>query len=118
MIRSDILVEIFEGFDNDEKTLSKDESNQLTDILNKLVQHLRTVSWNPRFYKPRQAVFPKHVKRENCSLYLFRATPSIYIVLTFDDDPLFNQKILGLFRIANSSNKLELYNDIAQKLYQ
>ena len=117
MIRPDIEVEIFGEFDKSERALPEDERERLTIVLNNLVQRLRKFGWCPRFYKPRYAVFPEHVKRKNCSLYLFNATKDSTVILTFDDDPLFNQKVLGLFGIANNQNKVEIYNNIAQKLY-
>lgn len=118
MIRPDVLVEIFQEFDDEEKKLPKDVRKQLTDILNKLVQDIRKKGWIHKFFKPQGAIYPEHIKkRKYSSLYLFKAMPTLYIVLTFDDDFINNQKVLGLFKIADSEHKLEAYNYIASHLY-
>lgn len=113
----DVLVEITKWFDDEEKKLSAKERGDLTKSLNKLVQSARDVRFPRRLYRTNKLLFPQIIKREDSTMYLFKATPSLRVVLTLDDDPIFNHRIMKLMRVSNAKSITEVFNDTARLLY-
>lgn len=52
------------------------------------------------------------------SLYVLRASPQIRVILTIEEDPLFDQKIVTLFRVVRHDDMDRAFNSIAESLYQ
>lgn len=118
MNRFNIEVEITRGFDNDEKTLSRESKALLTNSLDELVKTARHTAFPRKLYKPSTVKFPDNIKREDSSLYVFKATRNLSVVLAFDDDPIFKRKLMTLFRVVMSNQIIEAFDDIANRLYR
>jgi len=118
MRKIDITVEITKGFDSDEKSLPKNLREILTDRLNDLVETAHKGLFPRKLYKPSTVQFPLNVKKEDSSLYMFKATSTLSVVLAFDKDPIFHQKIITLYRVVSTEIAIEAFNNIAKKIYQ
>ncbi|EDN65346.1 conserved hypothetical protein [Beggiatoa sp. PS] len=51
------------------------------------------------------------------TLYSLKVNESIRIILTVDEDPIFEQVIFTLFRVVKKSLASEAYHDVAQLIY-
>lgn len=64
---------------------------------------------------------PREIQLTNrccSSLYVMPAGHDRAIILTLDEDPIFDQLIISLIRLVPSSTCTEVYMDVAQKIYQ
>lgn len=52
------------------------------------------------------------------SLYVLRLDHQIKVLITIDEDPLFEQVILTLMRIIRTGNLEKVYRAVAESLYQ
>lgn len=112
----DIEIIITDMFEEQEKKLSPDERNAFSDSMENLVQTLRRKNWTNKLYHPQGALYPSDIKKSDFSLHLYKATPTLYTILTIHEDHLFQQKVLRLYQIAHKEDKIEKFNDIAEKI--
>ena len=119
MIRKrNVLIEITKGFDADEKRLSSFERQNLDKALNELVKLSREQSWPRKLYRSHNVSFPASISQQESTLYMFKATRKYRVILTFDEDPIFNQRIIQLLRIASINESVEVFNSVASLLYK
>jgi len=52
------------------------------------------------------------------SLYILRTSPKLRVILAIDEDPIFEQIILTLFRVFKRGDLEKVYKSIANSLYQ
>ncbi len=52
------------------------------------------------------------------SLYSLIINPKIRVILTIDDEPIFDRIIITLFRVVNSSEASEAYNSVVKSIYK
>lgn len=52
------------------------------------------------------------------SLYSIVVKPNVHVILTVDEDPLFDQVIVTLLRVVKRPELYNTYTSIAQSLYQ
>ncbi|MDQ2808802.1 MAG: hypothetical protein M3Z04_18145 [Chloroflexota bacterium] len=52
------------------------------------------------------------------SLQVLRINPQIRVILTIDEDPIFDQIIITLWRMVQHDDLTKAFNGIAQSLYQ
>ncbi len=116
--KRNVVIEITRGFDNDEKQLSLSERRGLDKSLNELVESAREQSWPRKLYRSHRVVFPATVAQKDSTLYMFKATRFHIVILTFDEDPIFNQRIIQLLRIVSIRDSVEVFNAVANLLYR
>lgn len=112
-----ISVEITSGFDDEERKLPSLDRLYLKKELNRLVSDISRYGWSHRIYRSKNLIFPKTIKRENSSLYLFKANKKYGVVLSVDNDPIFAQKIVTLFRVTENINLQKAFQTTAELLY-
>lgn len=66
-------------------------------------------------YRPHKINMPEGLES---SLYVLRVSPQIRVILTIEEDPLFDQKIITLFRVVKHDDMERAFNSIAESLYQ
>lgn len=66
-------------------------------------------------YRPHKINMPEGLES---SLYVLRVSPQIRAILTIEEDPLFDQKIITLFRVVKHDDMERAFNSIAESLYQ
>lgn len=113
-----VIVEISQGFDDDEKQLTLQERSSVTRNLNALVRLAKNTTHITQLYRTSGVVFPKTIKREDSSLYMFKSSENTRVILTYDMDPVFNQKIISLYRIVKPQEVKEAFNTTAKLLYK
>lgn len=113
----DMIIESTKNFEQDLETFIQVDREIIIDQLNKFFPTFSTdkASFYRRLYR-----FP-HLKLINdyeASLYSLSITPKIRVILTIDEDPIFEQTIITLFRVVNHSELEQAYNSVAESLYQ
>lgn len=66
-------------------------------------------------YRPHKINMPEGL---DSSLYVLRVSPQIRVILTIEEDPLFDQKAITLFRVVRHDDMERAFNSIAESLYQ
>lgn len=66
-------------------------------------------------YRPHKIKMPEGLES---SLYVLRVSPQIRVILTIEADPLFDQKVITLFRVVKHDDMERAFNSIAESLYQ
>lgn len=117
-MKRNVLIETTKGFNLDEKTLSDFERRNVSKALNELIKSAREELWPRRLYRSGNLSFPNTISQKDSSLYMFKATNKFRIILTFDEDPIFNQRIIQLCRIATMANSAKVFNSVADLLYK
>lgn len=112
-----VEVNITQGFDSDEKRLPEKERESLTKSLNEFVHNAKNGLFPKKLFRRKGVVFPNDINKGDSSLYMLNATESLCVILAFDNDSLFQQKIITLFRVVNKSQAVEAFNSTASLIY-
>lgn len=113
----DIQVDITDDFDKSYKKIPQPKRKLIGDKINQLVDNLR--NGNKRsLIRSRDLEFPANIKKSQSTLYIFRATPEFRVVVSLDDDPMFNQKVLTLYDITRQDSIAVSFMAVATKLYK
>lgn len=110
----------FESTKKFEKELEKFQSKEKNRIILKLNQYSQLLeSDTGDFYKHAyQPVKLKLVGDNESSLYALRVGPDIRIIMTVDEDPLFDQVIITLLHVVRHSKLDKVFKGIAESIYQ
>lgn len=114
--KMDILYEATRQFERDLEHIRDKKS--IIKNLNKLCYCLKTDDTDP-FYK--SLVKPAAIKLKDdliATLYILRINQDFRIILSVDEDPLFNQVVITLYCIVRPNNYKKAFADIGKKLYQ
>jgi len=112
---------LFESSKTFEKELSKfppKERSLIVDKINKYCSVLETENMKAFFTKAYQPTKIKLHGEMESSLYTLRINKDIRVILTVDDDPLFNQTIITLLHVVRHSSLEKTFRGIAEALYQ
>ena len=110
----------FESTKKFEKELGKFPSKIKSQIVLKLNQYSQLLESKPQdFYNHAyQPIQLKLTGDNESSLYALRVNKDIRIILTVDEDPLFDQILITLLHIVRHSNLNKVFNGIAESIYQ
>ena len=111
---------IFESTKKFEKELAQfqnKEKKKIIEKINSICSLLETKRQNffKRVYKP---LMIKLLNQQDSSLYTLRINKDIRVVLTVDDDPIFDQIIISLLHVVRHDAIKNVYQGIAESLYQ
>jgi hypothetical protein len=97
--------------------LSPDDRARVLETLRRSYALLRD---NPRsFFGKAQRPLPIHLKGGlSSSLYSLRAGRNIRLIMAVDDDPVFGQVLVTLFRVVRHEEVERSYRSIAHMLYR
>lgn len=104
-------------FKNDLSKLSKDDRQRIVESIN---LHAST-------FDPEQGVETAHINQPlkyklpeglDSTLYALRATNVLRVILSIDNDPIFDTKLVTLFRIVSRGKLDQEYSSVAESLYQ
>ncbi len=112
-----ILIESTAIFEQDLRRLSQDRKNKIIGEINNFVNLISDGKFNG-FHKLYGIPHILDLGEYDSSLYVLRVSGELEIVLAIDEDPIFNQTILSLFRLTDSIKITEVYQEIAAHLYQ
>ena len=113
----ELLFESTDKFENDLNQFSDREKSQIVEKLNHRCATLK--NGFTTFY--RSVVRPLKIRLRNdfeASLYSLKVNRDIRIILTVDDDPLFDQIIITLMRVVRQHDLETAFRGIAESLYQ
>ena len=111
---------LFESTKKFEKELKKFTDRDKHLIVGKINQYCAFLLNEPKqFYSRAFKPCRLHLTGEyEDSLYALRVNKDIRVVLTVDEDPLFEQIIITLLHVARHSTINKVYKGIAESLYQ
>lgn len=112
-----IKFDITRPFEKDLKKLGAKEKDRVVAAIDRYAATFDTeldVS-TQHVYRPHKINMPEGL---DSSLYVLRASPQVRVILTIEEDPLFDQKIVTLFRVVRHDDMDRAFNSIAESLYQ
>jgi len=113
----DVLIESTKYFEQDLDQLSQDNRKAVIQTINNFA-NLFPENDSSAYKKLHQPSVSLDLNGYDSSLYVLRAVEQLRIILTVDEDPLFDQVILNLFRVVDREDVETSYQDIAKALYQ
>ncbi|AUT04032.1 hypothetical protein CLI64_28660 [Nostoc sp. CENA543] len=111
------LIESTKDFERD---LEKFNNKEKFKIVKKLNRYVEILSKNKTFLD-KQAFKLKEIKLSDdydSSLYALIIDKDIRLIVTIDDDPIFDTTVVTLFRVVNTEDASKAYNSVAESLYQ
>ncbi|MBE9049263.1 hypothetical protein IQ243_02360 [Nostocales cyanobacterium LEGE 11386] len=113
----DILIESTKEFEQDLEKFSNTEKFKIIKKLNRYVE-LLSKEKNLIYQNSTQLREIRLNKNYDSSIYSLRINEKIRIILTIDDDPIFERTLITLFRAVKPEDAPKAYNSVAESLYQ
>ncbi len=113
----EILIESTKEFEQD---LEKFNNQEKFKIIKKLNRYVELLSKNKNLLE-NQAFKLKDIKLSadyESSLYALIIDKDIRLIITIDDDPIFDATVITLFRVVYTEDAAKAYNSVAESLYQ
>ncbi|MFN7639666.1 MAG: hypothetical protein ACK6CP_15835 [Pseudanabaena sp.] len=111
----DILIESTSRFEQDLSSMSEGEKDIAIQKINDCAALFPEHKINA-YRKLRR--LPLSISGYDSSLYTMRISPESRIILAVDEDPIFGQVILTLFRVANRDDFNKAYQVVVESLYK
>lgn len=112
----DILFESTKKFEKDLKKLTPQERERIIEKINLVGQHYLTSKSNAEHV---HVYRPLKIKLEDdTTLFAIKVSPKLRVLFTLDEDPLFDQIIMTLFRITSPEKYEKVLKGISESLYQ
>lgn len=113
----DILIESTKDFEQDLEQFSKTEKFNIIKTMN---HYFELLSKDKNlFYQYSEQLRKIHLnKHYDSSIYSLKINEKIRIILTIDDDPIYDSTIVTLFRVVTTEEALKAYTSVAESLYQ
>jgi hypothetical protein len=111
----DILIESTSRFEQDLSSMSEGEKDIAIQKINDCAALFPEHKINA-YRKLRR--LPLNISGYDSSLYTMQISPESRIILTVDEDPIFDQVILTLFRVANRDDFNKAYQVVVESLYK
>lgn len=109
----------FESTKKFEKELNKFPDKERGRIVQKLNQYTQLLESDvSAFYKHVYKPIKLKLVDDESSLYVLKIGQDIRIILTVDEDPIFEQTLVTLIRIVKNSKLEKVFKGIAESLYQ
>jgi len=112
----DVLIESTKKFEKDLKNLTNTERSITVKKINDCAALLPNHQFNYR--KLRRMPLSSALKGYESSLYTLKVSQKLRVILAVDEDPIFDQFILTLFRVVKWDEIDQVYQSIAESLYQ
>jgi hypothetical protein len=116
-INVDVLIESTKSFEQDLDKLSQDEKAIAVQKINDCATLFPTQKGSV-YQKLRRPLLISGLNEDESSLYTFRISKDLSVILAVDEDPIFEQVIFTLFRVVNLNDRDQAYRDVAKSLYQ
>ncbi|MBN1618350.1 hypothetical protein JW887_03340 [Candidatus Dojkabacteria bacterium] len=108
--------QITKKFENDLKKFGAQDKQIITESINKYCSLLPLNGKRSRqFYQPHTIELTDNL---DSSLYVLKVARHIRVILTIDEDPLFDQLMITLLRVVNTNEAEHAYTVVSQSLYQ
>lgn len=113
----EVIIESTKGFESDIAKLNKDEKTAVIETINSCVG-LFSTNKIALYNQLRQLALPSLANGYDSSLYTLPVSKQLTVILTIDEDPIFQQNIFTLFRVINDTELDTAYKELAEFLYQ
>ncbi|MBW4505336.1 MAG: hypothetical protein KME64_02320 [Scytonematopsis contorta HA4267-MV1] len=113
----DILIESTKAFEEDLAKLSEDDKAVVIKKINGCTSLFTTDKAN-LYKKMRHLNLPSFTNGYESSLYALGVSEKLIVILTVDEDPIFEQVIFTLFRVSKHEDIDKAYKSVAESLYQ
>lgn len=113
----ELQFDITRRFEKDMDRLSKDDQRRVAGSIDRYASAFDVDQGDPthHIYQPHMSPLPEGF---DSSLYVLRATQQIRVILTIENDPLFDRKIVTLIRAVKHDQLARAFDSIAESLYQ
>lgn len=113
----EVLIESTRGFENDLDSLDEAEKALVVESINDCASLFPTHKTDV-YRKLHHLPLLSNLNGYESSLYTLRTSQELRVILTVDEDPIFEQVILTLFRVVNHRDLDRTYEAVAASLYQ
>ena len=113
----DILIESTRNFEQDLERLSNEEKAITVKKINDCASLFPTQKVDV-YRKLRRLSLLSGLNGYESSLYTFKVSQKLRVILAVDEDPIFGQVIFTLFRVVEHDDIDAVYRGIAESLYQ
>jgi len=112
-----LVFEVNDKFEKDLKRLGPPHHRMIVDKINAICSLLK---YEPKvfFQHVYRPLIPHLAKGFKSSMYVLRADRDIRVILTVDEDPIFEQIIVTLMRVVRHNDLDKAFRGIAEALYQ
>ncbi|WP_413166575.1 hypothetical protein ACL6C3_07665 [Capilliphycus salinus ALCB114379] len=113
----DIVVESTEAFKQDLTGFSEAEQSIILEQIQQGIPLLfgEKISRDKRLHQFESFQLPHNY---GSSLYSFRVDYRIRVILSFDEDPIFERTLITLFRAVESQKSSETYKQVGEQIYR
>lgn len=113
----ELVIDSTKKFEKDLEAFSETEKPLIIEKMNQYFQMLSTdkASFYRRLYQVKKL---RLINQYDSSLYTLKINHKIRLILTIDEDPIFDQTIITLFRVVKHSDISKAYDSVAESLYQ
>lgn len=111
-----IVINIVESFEQDLKKLSPQDSQKINQKLDLFFTQLQ--EGNIKFLTNKLKKVPIQLLIYTSSLYFLKIDVRLGIILFFEDDPIFSQKIVTLLRVFLHRDFKKILKDLTESYYQ
>jgi hypothetical protein len=113
----DILIESTRGFERDIDKLSEEQKAATIRKINDCAS-LFPIQKADVYRKLHRLPLISVINGYESSLYTFKVSYKLTVILTVDEDPIFGQVIFTLFRVVKHDDLDKAYKSVAESLYQ
>ncbi|MGB5960712.1 MAG: hypothetical protein WBG73_08655 [Coleofasciculaceae cyanobacterium] len=112
-----LVIESTKKFEEELEAFSETEKLLIIEKMNQYFQMLSAdkVSFYRRLDQVKKL---RLINQYDSSLYTLRLNNKIRLILTIDEDPIYDQTIITLFRVVKISDISKAYDSVAESLYQ
>lgn len=112
-----LVIESTKKFEEELQAFSETEKLLIIEKMNQYFQMLSAdkVSFYRRLDQVKKL---RLINQYDSSLYTLKINNKIRLILTIDEDPIYDQTIITLFRVVKHSDISKAYDSVAESLYQ
>lgn len=113
----EIQFDITRLFDKDVSQFPPSDQNQIADSIDQYAATYDTEQGEDtqQIYQPHPIELPNGLES---SLYVLKAAPQIRVILAIDNDPIFDRRLITLFRAVKRDELNQAFDSLAKILYQ
>lgn len=105
-------------FEKDMDKLEKKYREKVVKDINKIAKYAEMNRLDSIYKELHKVSNFSFLDDDNSSLYLYRVSNDLRIILLFDEDPLFDQVIVTLLRVVLRKDAEKTFKSIGESLYQ
>ena len=113
--RKNVVFEITQLYNNDSVNISSKEKEEVSTSLNYLADMAKEEKVKG-LYRLKDMVIPC-IPRYDSTLYAYKVSDNYRVILSYDDDMIYDRKIISLYRIVPRQETIPAFNAVATLIY-